>query len=700
MVVISPDREHPASRGYICQKAGRLNHYQNHNQRLDSPLRRRPDGTFEKIDWDTAVREIAARLVEIRDTHGGHTLAYYGGGGQGNHLQGLHGASLRKAMGTRYLYSALAQEKTGDFWVAGKIFGKQEAHLTPDQLEHADLAVFWGTNPWMAHGFPQARKVLKAIHGDPNRRMVVIDPKRTKTAQMADIHLAVRPGRDAFLLGALLKILSEDGGVDAPFIEKWTIGWNEVRAALDSIDAKTYCEHAGVALDDLRLLAKWIKETDKTTFRHDLGLEQSPHSTLNCYLEKLMIVVTGSFGREGTNTFHDALVPLINHSEPAKNGEYTFATKVTGMMPIGGLYPPNILPAEIDTDHPERIRGLFVDSANPLNSAADAHALSRAAGKLDLMVTIDVAMTETARHSHYVLPAASQYEKYESTFFNFGFPANHYHLRAPLFEPLPGTLTECEIYERIVTAMGEKPMRPLDEKKFPDLDRPARLALGPLYMMTRRFASANEKAVRAAGHAEGEHATLGDALFAAILAGPVTTTVREYAENFGPRWLSHEDGKFHLAVEPMLAEFRALEAERLSAQAEGEGEYPMVLMAGERRSFSANTIFRDPSWRKSDVEGTLHIHPEDAERYGLQDGARARCRSAHGELEVLVEYHDGCRRGTCTLPNGYGLMYSAEGEGAEREHGPFVNLLTGADSCDTLAKTPFHKYVPVALTAA
>src|SRR5262245_47148836 len=182
------DRASAASHGYACEKAQRLDYYQNGRDRLTSPLRRREDGTFEAIDWDTAITEIAARFRAVKDAHGGDAIFYYGGGGQGNHLCGAYGRATRAALGSVFSSNALAQEKTGEFWVDGQLYGRPRCHTTGD-FEHAEVAVFVGKNPWQSHGFPRARAVLREIAGDPQRTLIVIDPRRTETAELADYHL-------------------------------------------------------------------------------------------------------------------------------------------------------------------------------------------------------------------------------------------------------------------------------------------------------------------------------------------------------------------------------------------------------------------------------------------------------------------------------------------------------------------------------
>ncbi|HET9529862.1 MAG TPA: molybdopterin-dependent oxidoreductase, partial [Blastocatellia bacterium] len=613
------DRAHPVSEGYLCQKAQRLNYYQNHRDRITSPLRRREDGSFEEVSWETAIEEVARKLVYLRDRFGGQSLAYFGGGGQGNHLGGPYGKSLRTAMRTRNYYSALAQEKTGGFWVDGRLYGKQNCHPSED-VENAEVVVFIGTNPWQSHGIRNARQVLREIQSDPDRRMIVIDPRRTETAEMADLHLQLRPGTDAFLLAAMLALIVREEREDRDFLAHRTSGFEAVRRALVEVPVEAFAARAGVAFDDLRKAVRMICEAKSCAVRTDLGIEQTLNSTLNAYLRALLYLITGNFGKPGGNNLHTSLVPLIGHSP---EGERQRRSAVTGFPFIGNLLPPNILPAEIASDHADRTRGLVVDSANPIVTMADTKAYRDAFARLDLLVVIDVAMTETAEMAHYVLPASSQFEKWEATFFNLEFPENAFHLRKPVFEPMPGTLAEPEIYTRLVQAMGELPA------EFPELSEAAKkgrmafaiafqgfmsahpelvdyapiilyrtlgltLAEGAaaaafLWATAHQFARKNTDAVRRAGH-KGEGPILGEALFEAILSSRsgVVFSRNKYEEAWS--FIKHDDGLIHLEIPEMLAALSALDyAEPLSSS-----EYPFILVAGERRSYNANTIYRDP----------------------------------------------------------------------------------------------------------
>ncbi len=426
------DRENPKSQGYLCNKAARIPYYAHHRDRLTSPLRRRADGGFDEIDWDTAISEIAARLRDVVERHGGKTIARYGGGGQGNHAGGPYSGAVLRALGSLHGFNALSQEKTGDFWVNGHMFGSQTCH-TAEDVHHCDLLFVIGANPWVAHGFPNARDHLNQIRKDPNRKLIVIDPRRTETAEMADLHLAVLPGADAFLLGAILATLIRRDALDHAFLEQHTVGFADVKEALLRIPVAQWAAAADIPLDQIERCVDMIVAAKAMTVRVELGIQQGVNSTLNSYLEKLLIMLTGSFGRKGTNQLHSWLQPLWTNTPNQR-----FAPTDTEV--IGGLLPANLLPQAILNDHPDRLRCVWIDSSNPANTVANTAEVEKALSALDLCVVVDVAMTETARLAHYVLPASSQYEKTEFTLFNFEFPTNYFHVRAAVVPPLEGTL--------------------------------------------------------------------------------------------------------------------------------------------------------------------------------------------------------------------------------------------------------------------
>jgi anaerobic selenocysteine-containing dehydrogenase len=718
---IRGDKAHPGSRGYACEKAQRLDHYQNGRHRLTSPLRRRPDGTFEEIDWDTAIAEVADRFRHIRDTHGGETIFYYGGGGQGNHLGGGYATATRRAMGSVFTSNALAQEKTGEFWVDGQLYGRPRCHTTPD-FERAEIAIFVGKNPWQSHGFPHARITLREIAADPRRALIVIDPRRSETAELADVHLQVKPGTDAFCLAALLAVLAEEDLLDQGFLREHTTHAESVLAALKSIPIGEFCARAGLAEDQVRAVARRIGAASSVAILEDLGIQQAPHSTLNSYLEKLVYLLTGNFAKPGTMNIHTRMAGL-----GGPGGRRV--SPVGGHRIITGLIPGNAIPDEILTDHPDRFRAILVESTNPAHSLADSRRMREALDALELVVVIDVAMSETARHAHYVLPAPSQFEKWEATFFTLEFPENVFHLRRPLLDPLPGPLPEPEIHRRLVRALGalsDEDLAPLHEaaarghadyaKAFlaalaerPHLGPLAPVVLyetlGPtlpdgaaaaalLWGAAHTCAQTYPDSVRRAGF-EGDQFGQGEALFEAILSRPsgVVFTVDEYDETW--RRLATTDGRVNLAIPELLQELAALRDEPAPAP---PPDFPFVLSAGERRSSTANTIFRDPAWRRKDPLGALRMNPSDAARLGIAVGGRARLTTRRGSAEVAVELTDALQPGHVSLPNGLGLEFPGE-DGVPVVTGVAPNELTASDERDWLAGTPWHKHVPARIEA-
>lgn len=322
---IKGDPDHPLSEGYICQKAARLTHYQSHKDRLTHPLKRQPDGQFVEVSWDEALRDIATRLNTIRYQHGGDAFAFVGGGGQGNHMGAAYSRQLLAAMKSRFAYNALGQEKTGDFWVNGRLFGRQNCHTTED-VEHADYILFIGTNPFQAHGIPNARDTLS------------------------------------------------DHLYDEEFLTHKCTDWSELKPVLEAIPIEEYIAIADLDLKEVESVATGFAKAKRGCIRIDLGIQHSLHTTLNSYLEKLLYLVTGNFGKPGTNNLHTMMLPILGHTDEryGKKGKSLKRTTKHNMFPIAGIYPPNTLPDEIEQDSPKRIRAVVVDSANPVLTYANS----------------------------------------------------------------------------------------------------------------------------------------------------------------------------------------------------------------------------------------------------------------------------------------------------------------------------------------
>lgn len=711
---IRGDKGHPGSQGYTCNKALQLDHYQNGGRRLTTPLRRNPDGTHTAIDWPIAIAEIAARLQEIALAHGGESVLFYGGGGQGNHLNGAYKNALMYAVGARYQSNALAQEKTGEAWVDAHLAG---GHTVGD-WERAQLALFIGKNPWHSHGVPRARTVLQQLAKDPQRTMIVIDPVRTETADLADLHLQTRPGTDAWCLAALLAVIVQEDLLDHDFLARHTSGSNEVIRHIGAVEVAEYADRCGVPQEMLREAARRIAAAESVSTYEDLGVQHGPNATLISYLNKLLWLLTGNFAKSGAMQRHSWVAPLVRYDLRVRT------TPVTGARMLAGLVPCNVIPDEILNDHPRRFRAMWVDSANPAHSLADTARMTEAMNALDLLVVVDVALTETARLAHYVLPAASQFEKWECTFFTTEHPHNVFQLRRPLMAPLEGTLPEAEIYSRLVRELGVTPQR--TERLLTRsarwgrgpfaaaflaasvVDRRRIIGLGPtllydtlgptlpdgaasaavLWALAQRVEREHRRGMKRAGYRSGS------ALFEAMLRERSGLIFTEDEPEDSWSYVAHPERRIPLGIPELLAAFDDLPNQPTRYTSP---EYPFVLAAGQRRAESANTIFRTGAWRRRDPHGALRMNSQDAATVGLRQGDAALVTTRRASARAVVEFDDRLQSGMAALPNGLGLDLS---EHKTDRIGVALNTLTESGWRDPFSGSPWHKHVPARIERA
>jgi anaerobic selenocysteine-containing dehydrogenase len=237
MVRVRPDKDNPRSKGYICRKGLNVFHHQHHKQRLTHPLKR-VGNRFEKISWDQAIDEIAEKLRTIVDRYGPKSLAYMGGGGQGCHFEAAFGVRLIRGLGSHYHYTALAQELTGSYWVWGRALGRQNLITGPDH-ERTEMLLAVGWNGMMSHQMAQARRFLNRFAKDPDKVLVVIDPRRSETARIADVHLPIRPGTDALLTRAMIAIILQEGWYDKDYIAEHVSGFDQIAPWFADFDARS-----------------------------------------------------------------------------------------------------------------------------------------------------------------------------------------------------------------------------------------------------------------------------------------------------------------------------------------------------------------------------------------------------------------------------------------------------------------------------
>jgi anaerobic selenocysteine-containing dehydrogenase len=713
IVKVRPDKDNPRSEGYCCRKGLQISHYQSHADRLTKPLKKVGD-RFVEISWETFLDEVAAKLKAIRAEHGPRSLAYMGGGGQGCHFEAAFGVRLLRALGSQYHYSALAQELTGMFWVHGRAFGRQYLVALPDE-ERSDMLIALGWNGMQSHQMPQARRRLGRFAEDPSKLLVCIDPRKSETAAKADLHIPLRPGTDALLLKALIAILIQKGWIAADYIEGHVSGYQEIRPLFEGFDAAAAAKVCDLEYETVEELAR-LMATRRWCMHTDLGILMNRHSTVTSYSAIVALALCGRLCVPGGNVIAGHLMPMGSHSD--ERLAKTWKTVATGFPAIMGVFPPNVMPEEIMSHGPDRLRAVLVSGANPLRSYADTTAYEEAFGRLDLLVTIDVAMTETARLSHYVAPALSAYEKWDATFFSWNWPEIYFQMRRPVVKPVGDCREESEIMVGLAERLGVLPDIPAPLREAARGDRlsygmqlmqffqsqPEAMRMAPFVLaktLGEAMGSANKAALwgllqtapaqfreQAARMGFEPGPLMGEALFKAILDRPEGLWIGKCdgEDNFGE--LKTEDKKINVWA-PELAEMvRNLDAASEETALIPDPRFPLILSAGRHFDYNANTIMRDPSWNDPKKPCTMLMSPSDAESAGIVQGDVVRVVTEAGAETISVEITEATRPGCVVIPHGFGLNHAGETYGAN------VNRLTKNTHRDPVAATPLHRYVP------
>jgi len=711
IIRVKGDKSNVRSEGYVCRKGMNIANHQHNADRLKYPLKK-VGNSFESISWDQALDEIAGKLRSIVDTYGPRSFAYMGGGGQGCHFEAAFGVRLMRGLGSRYHYSALCQEFSGMFWVFGRMYGRQPVYPEID-AEETDFLLNFGWNGMQSHQIPQAPRHLLRIAKDPDKLLVVIDPRLSETAKIANIHLRIRPGTDALLMRAMIAIILKEGFENREYIEKHTSGLDEIKGLFTSFDARAAVKTCDLDYEQVREICHQFA-TRKSCLRYDLGILMNRHSAVSSSLAITLLAICGRIGVRGGNVFHGILMPLGVHSDD--RDPKTWRTMTTNFPAIMSCFPPNAMPEEILSDHPERLRAVFVSGAHPLRSYADTTAYEDAFKRLDLLVTAELAMTETAVLSHYVLPSRSAYESWDGTFFPMTFPGIFFQMRRPIIKPEGEPLELGEIHLRIADRLGLIP--PIPDSLYEAAEEshaafgtalmdyamkePAAMGAMPfilgktlgktmgsvhlaaLWGMLQTVPKPFRKNAARAGFTPGM--SMGEELFQKIIDRPEGLWIGlvDPEENFAH--VRTEDGKINLVIPELREELGNLDSKHEEAALRPDPEYPFVLMAGRHFNMNANTLMRNPSWNEGKRDCTCMIHADDAQSLGIKDGQVVRVTTEAGSVEIEAEITDMAHRGHVVIPHGYGLVYNG------KSYGVNVNRLTKNTNRDWLG-TPMHRYV-------
>jgi anaerobic selenocysteine-containing dehydrogenase len=706
------DRDDVFSHGFICPKGASFAELDNDPDRLAGPLVRR-DGVLTEAGWDEAYTVIAERLGAVVRDHGGASVGMYLGNPNAHTIAGsLYAPLIIRALGTRQVYTASTLDQMPKHVALGYMFGSPVAFTVPD-LDRTDYLVIIGANPLVSNGslataadFPGKLRALRKRGG----RLTVIDPARTRTAELADRHIAPRPGTDAALLFAIVHVLFEQGRVDLGGVAEHVEGVEQVRALADGFSPKTVAAHCGVPADDIRTLAREIAAAPSAAVYGRIGTSTVEFGTIGSWLVDVINVLTGNLDRPGGAMFPlGAAVPAPRPAGPGK-GFVTgrWHSRVSGYPEALSELPAAALAEEIDTPGDGQIKAMITIAGNPVLSVPDGDRLDRALDAVEFMLSIDPYLNETTRHADVVLPPPppSQSGHYDFALNNLAVRNNARY--SPPALPLDGRPDEPEILSRLAMILyglgydgnpalvDEQVIAATLAKETANSNSPvagravdeltALLATGPGY--ERRL----DMTLRLGPYGDAFGANPDGLTLARLKAAPHGIDLGPLQPRI-PEVLKTRSGRIELAPDPLIADAARL---RESLDRIDDG----FMLIGRRHLRSNNSWMHNlPALVGGTNRCTLQIHPDDAAELGLTD--HAAIKGPGGDLVAPVELAPGMRRGVVSLPHGWGHNRGGTRQGvAANQPGVNVNQLNDGGQLDPLSGTAVLNGIPVDIAPA
>lgn len=742
IVNVRPDKESMRSiGGYCCRKGRAMKYFQHNKNRLNYPMKRVGD-KFVRISWEQALSEIGEKVKEIQGKYSPKAFGFYGVGLAVDQVPMLPLQDMRRLLKSQWAFNPLSVEFVSPWWAGGKLLGRQFPPIEGDPVD-SDVFICWGANTYVSHNVGNARQVIREASENPDRMFIVVDPCLSETARMADMHIMPKNGTDTLLLRAIIALILQNGWEDTEFIEKYTSGWEQGRKWFDNFDVDKALEVCRVPKEQIVEFAR-ILCTKKWGVHPDLGLFFGRHATLSCYLLDILITITGNLFKPGTNTMAHGYVSWGEYTD--ENTPGIWRTWKTGSFPTISVYGGDVLQECMeDPNENDRMRALFVVAGNPARTFPDSESLARDFKGLDLMVVIDVAMTETCRCADYVLPGTTGYERFGTTCFAGGYPYTTLTFKQQLLEREAERREDAEILLDIMDASGLLPEIPdrlydIAEKGVASGDRLAiiepvekylakihreeckdpvmykimgkamgsvgkaafwvKFIYGDLDMQCAMMAGYTFPHVHPEMEEDPEKAPLviRDQVFAAVDNAPSGTVIAgsdTSVESAISEQVLHPDKKVHLFDETVDKYIGEITPEKEEAATEFTDEFPYLISAGRHADEAGvNTIMRNPDTYRYRQPYTFMLNPDDAAEMGFEDGQWVRVTTETGSIKVPVECSYRAARGYGIITHHFGL---ANEEG--RAYGDAVNKLTSAENVDEIAGDAIYRYVPCRVDA-
>ncbi|GGN90215.1 dehydrogenase [Streptomyces albiflavescens] len=707
------DRDDVFSKGFICPKGASFGAVDGDPDRLRAPLVRK-DGELREATWEEAFDAVAAGLRPVVEQYGPHAVGIVLGNPNVHTMAGaLYPPVLLTALRTHSIFTASTVDQMPKHVSSGLLYGDANAIPVPD-LDHTDHLLLIGANPLESNGslctapdFPGKLKALRARGGT----LTVIDPRRTRTAKLADRHVAIRPGTDALLLAAMAYVLFEEKLVDLGTLAPHVQDVDELADAVRDFTPEAASEACDVDADTIRVLARELAAAPTAAVYGRIGSCTVPHGTLASWLVDVLNILTGNLDRAGGALFPQAATDKTPRPSGPGHG---FAlgrwhSRVSRHPEAKGELPLSALAEEIDTATGDGspVRAVIAVAANPVLSAPDGDRLDKALDSLDFMVSVDPYLNETSRHAHVVMPPPPPSQSAHHDFaFNTLAVRNQVRYNRPAVPLEPGRMAETEILARLVLAAtgmhGADPSAVDTMVIDSTLGKSVTEAHSPVHgrdpkELADQLTGDNgperrlDMMLRLGPYGEGFGARPDGLSLAKLLAHPHGIDLGPLRPRL-PQPLKTPSGKIELLPGPIVDDLPRLR--------DALRERPASLVLVGRRHLRSNNSWMHnvPALTGGSNRCTLHIHPEDAERLGLTDGVAVRVKGAGGEVMAPAEITDAVRRGVVSLPHGWGH----DRPGTRMSHaaldpGVNVNQLLDGSLLDPLSGTAVLNGVPVEL---
>ena len=712
---IRGDRNDVFSGGYICPKGSTLGHLHDDPDRLRHPVVRR-DGEFVEVSWDEAFATIEAGLMPLLHEHGRDACAIYLGN-PGAHSLGpmLYNRSLITALGSRNRFSASTVDQRPKELSTGLMFGSVSVPV-PD-LDRTDFLLMLGANPHASNGslctapdFPGRLDRLQERGGT----LVVVDPRRSETAERADHHLAIRPGGDAHLLAAIANVLVTDGLDDVGRLAEHTNGLDDVIAALSPFTPERVVRATGLDADIIRTLAHDLAAAPTAAVYGRIGTCTQEFGTLASWLVDIVNLLSGNLDRIGGAMFAKGAVGQPSTKGAPGSGRGMRIGRVTsragGRPESLGEFPVTALPEEIETPGEGQVRALITVAGNPVSSNPNSERLDAALASLDFMVAIDPYVNETTRHADVILPPPSALEKshYDIALLNFAVH-NVANYSPAVIDAPDGQPEEWEIILRLAGLLGgggaNADVDAIDDQVAAAvLGSAVRDEHSPIH--GRELDELNEQLggrrgperlldimLRTGPYGDGFGAAPDGLSLEVLEANPHGVDLGALEPERIPDVLRTPSGKIEAFPDPMRADIG-----RLTASLDREAD-DMVLV-GRRHVRSNNSWMHNVRvLTKGRNRCTVQVHPDDADRLGLRDGAPATVQSRVGRVSIDVEVTDGIRPGVVSIPHGFGQnLPGVQLRVAQEYRGVNTNVLTDELFYDEISGNIALNGVPVTVS--